>query len=398
LHRLSAMLAGDDSVAMPFFRNRTVNLLNMHYAVHAMALSGGAAFFSVYLLKAGVSAQGVLVSLAAILLGRFVLRPIVVPLGVRFGLRALVIAGTLLSASQYALLARVHGVGPALYLLCAVSSAGDTLYWTGYHAYFAALGDHEHRGSQTSAREAIAAAVGIAAPIATAFGLTLLGPAPTFLLTTIVVALSAVPLLFTPDVTVEPRAPGAFKASLSGAKLFAADGWQGAGFYFVWQLVLFFSLGPSFLNFGGALAAAALVGAAGGLVLGHNIDAGHGARAAWIATAAMAAAILLKFLVPGHPVLAVTANALGALAACLYMPTLMTAVYNQAKRSPSVLRFHVAAEGGWDIGSASALLLTALLVHLGASLSFGLLLSLLGTAAALLQLRRYFRAVRQRTL
>src|ERR1700741_1774190 len=185
---------------MSFFRNRTVNLLNLHYGVHAVALSGGAAFFTVYLLKAGVSVEGVLLSLAFILLGRLLLRPMVVPLGVRFGLRALVVAGTLMSAAQYALLARVHGVGPALYLLCAVSSAGDTLYWTSYHAYFAALGDHEHRGAQTGMREAIAAGVGILAPIATAFGLTLLGAVPTFVLTTGVVALSAVPLLFTPDV------------------------------------------------------------------------------------------------------------------------------------------------------------------------------------------------------
>ncbi|HEX4861079.1 MAG TPA: MFS transporter [Rhizomicrobium sp.] len=382
---------------MPFFRNRTVNLLNLHYGVHAVALSGGAAFFTVYLLKAGVSVQGVLLSLAAILLGRLALRPMVVPLGVRFGLRALVIAGTLMSAAQYALLARVHGVGPALYLLCAVSSAGDTLYWTSYHSYFAALGDHEHRGSQTSMREAIAAGVGIIAPIATAFGLTLVGAVPVFLLTTCVVALSAVPLFFTPDVAVEPHVPGAFKASLSGAGLFAADGWNGAGFYFVWQIVLFFTLRQDFLDFGGALAAAALVGAIGGLVLGHNIDAGHGARAAWIAASAMAAVIILRFFAPGQPALAVAANALGALSACLYLPTLLTAVYNQAKRSPSILRFHVAAEGGWDVGGSSALLITALLVHLGVKLPYGLLLSLLGIAAAFLQLRRYFSGVRQHT-
>jgi hypothetical protein len=375
---------------MSFFRNRTVNLLNLHYGVHAVALSGGAAFFSVYLLKAGLSAQAVLVSLACILLGRFALRPMVVPLGVRFGLKALVVAGTLMSAMQYALLARVHGIGPALYLLCAVSSIGDTIYWTGYHAYFAALGDREHRGAQTSMREAIAELVSIVAPVATAFGLTLIGAAPTFLLTTCVVALSALPLLFTSDVAVEKDVPGAFKASLSGAALFAADGWNGAGFYFVWQLVLFFTLGQSFVNFGGALAVAALVGALGGLVLGRHIDAGHGARAAWIAAGAMFAAIVLRFAAAGHPALAVTANALGALSVCLYMPTLMTAVYNQAKRSPSILRFHVAAEGGWDLGGSSALLLAALIVHLGLPLSYGLLLSLAGMTAAFLQLRRYF--------
>ena len=39
---------------MAFFRNSTVNLLNLHYGVHALALSGGGAFFAVFLLRAGV--------------------------------------------------------------------------------------------------------------------------------------------------------------------------------------------------------------------------------------------------------------------------------------------------------------------------------------------------------
>ncbi len=383
---------------MAFLRNRTVNLLNLHYGIHAVALSGGAAFFMVYLLKAGVGVEGVLLSIAGILIGRLILRPWVIPLGIRFGIRALVIAGTFMSAMQYPLLVGVHGVGPALYLLCAVSAAGDTLYWSSYHAYFAALGDHEHRGHQIGMREAIAALVGIVSPLATAFGLVTFGAQPTFLATTAVVAFSALPLFFTPDVAVERRVPGAFKASLPGIRLFATDGFTGAGFYFVWQLVLFFSLKQDFTDFGGALAIAAVAGAIGGLVLGRHIDLGGGARAAWIGPGAIASVLVLRTLAPGHPVLAVAANALGALAACLYMPTLMTAVYNQAKLSPCTLRFHVASEAGWDIGGASGILLAALLFHLHVPLADCLLPALGGTVAALIQLRAYFLKAKKTTL
>jgi hypothetical protein len=38
---------------MAFFRNTAVNLLNLHYSIHAMALYGGAAFFLIYLLRPG---------------------------------------------------------------------------------------------------------------------------------------------------------------------------------------------------------------------------------------------------------------------------------------------------------------------------------------------------------
>ena len=40
---------------MAFFRNDTVNLLNLHYGIHALPLSGGGAFFLAFLLEAGVS-------------------------------------------------------------------------------------------------------------------------------------------------------------------------------------------------------------------------------------------------------------------------------------------------------------------------------------------------------
>src|SRR6516164_9430188 len=140
---------------MAFFRNSTVNLLNLHYGIHSIALNGGAAFFVIYLLKSGVPIPAVLVSLALILLERFVIRPIVIGFTARWGLRVMVVAGTVLSA---------------------LSAVGDTVYWTTYHAYFAALGDDDLRGQQIGVREAIAAVVGITSPLLTGWMLVTFGP------------------------------------------------------------------------------------------------------------------------------------------------------------------------------------------------------------------------------
>jgi hypothetical protein len=119
---------------MAFFRNRAVNLLNLHYGIHSVALGGGSAFFAVYLVTAEVPVPVVLVSLAFILLGRFVIRPVIIRLSVRFGLRAMVVLGTVLTALQYPLVAEVHGLGMQLAVLCAVSAVGETIYWSSYHA------------------------------------------------------------------------------------------------------------------------------------------------------------------------------------------------------------------------------------------------------------------------
>ncbi len=375
---------------MAFFRNSTVNLLNLHYGMHAVALSGGGAFFTVYLLRAGVPNAGVLAALAGILLGRFLFRPFILRFAIRYGLRALLIGGTLFSALQYLFLPFVHGVSPALFGLVAMSAIGDTVYWSTYHAYFAALGDDEHRGHQLGIREAVAACVGIVSPLAAGWLLVTAGPQIAFGATTLIAMISSLPLFFTPDVRVPAEAPGAFAAARTGALLFFADGWINAGMTFAWAIALFTALAQSFTAYGGALALAALVGAAAGLVLGRFIDGGHGRRMVFIAFGVVALVTTLRAIAVGDPALAVLANALGALAACLATPTMMTAVYTLAKSAPCTFRFHIAAEGGWDLGGASGLLIAALLVHLGAPLWVPILGSLIGVAVNATVLRRYY--------
>jgi hypothetical protein len=376
---------------MAYLKNSAVNLLNLHYGLHALALNGAGAFFAVFLLKSGVSVPAVFGAIALVLAGRFLFRPLVLVLAPRTGLRALVAFGIIFSGVQYLFLAEVHGVDLMLLGFCLSAAIGDTFYWPSYHAYFAVLGDSEHRGHQIGAREALASLAAIIGPLIGGWALTTLGPRVAFGAAAIVHVLAALPFLGTPDVRVARSVPGAFRAAMSGIMLFAADGWIAVGYYFVWQIALFLSLGESFTAFGGALALAALVGAIGGLILGKHIDAGHGGRAVWLTFASLAAVTALRAASTGTVALAVIANALGALVMCLYIPTLMTAVYNQAKLSPCTLRFHVATEGGWDIGGATGCLAVAVLSSAGAPLPVDILISLFGTVISLVLLRRYYK-------
>jgi MFS transporter, DHA1 family, inner membrane transport protein len=378
---------------MAYFRNNTVNLLNLHYALHSFALSGSGAFFSVFLLKAGVPAPIVFLSIAAILLGRFLIRPSVLIFAKRFGVKPLLIAGTIVTSLQYPLLADVDGIGVGLLVVCAVSAIGDTFYWTNYHAYFAALGDAEHRGHQVGAREAVAAVVGVIGPLATGWALTTLGPRIAFGVAAAVMMLAALPIMWTPNVAVPQQTSGMLKTAMPGILLFAADAFIAGSYVFVWQIALFLSLGESFSAFGGAMALAAFAGAVGGLLLGRLVDAGHGTRAAIVALVTMAASTMLQAVSVGNAPLAVLANASGALVACLYVPVLGTAIYNQAKRSPCTLRFHIATEAGWDLGGASALLVAAGLLQAGVPIGTCLLMSLLGILASFYLLRTYFSAL-----
>jgi hypothetical protein len=288
------------------------------------------------------------------------------------------------------MLAEVHDVGLPLLSYCLISALGDTFYWSSYHAYFASLGDNEHRGHQISAREALAAAVGIVAPLIGAWCLISLGPRITFAAVGAVQALATVPLLGTPSVAVQRAAPGAYRAAFAGIGLFIADGWFAVMYVFVWKIALYLSLGKSLSAYGGAMALAAFAGAASGMLLGRTIDAGHGRRAVFIAYAVAASTLLLCSASFGTPWLAIAANAIGAIALCLQVPAMMTAVYNLAKSSPCTMRFHMAAEGGWDIGGGAGCLVAAGLVALGVPLAAVLALGLLGLAASVVMLNRQY--------
>ena len=375
---------------MAFFGNDAVNRVNLHSAVQAFAQAGGGVFVLVFLLRGGLSVPAALMTMAAILAVRFALRPLILPLAKRWGLKPLFILGTLIVAIQYPIVATVQGIGIPLVAFCLVLAIGEIFYWPTYNAYFAAIGDPEHRGHQVGAREAFVAVAGILAPLLGGWALVAFGPHPMFAAFGLIQVLAVVPLIGAPNVAIKASAPGAFRAARLGAMLYATDGWFDACFFFVWQIALFVSLGEDFSAYGGAMALAGLVGAAFGLLLGRHVDAGHGRRAVAIAYGLGAAVVLLRAGSLGSPWLAVGANAVGAPLMSIMLPVLGAATYNLAKASPCPLRFGIAAEAGWDLGCISACLIAARLAASGVSLAIVMLVALPAVGVAALLLRDYY--------
>jgi len=368
------------------FRNGALNRINLHYAIQTLAQGAGGLFILVFLLKAGVSVPVALAFEAAIVALRFAIRPWILPLVLRIGLRRTLILGTLVMGLQYALLPLVKGLDVAMAAVCVSAAVGNVLYWTTYHAYFARLGDETERGGQIGLREAIVAVVGIGAPLLGGGALVMLGSWPAFIMVTLIQLSAALPLLGGPDVPVVRATTWKVNQARQAIILVAGDGWIAAGYHYAWQAALFTALGQSFSAYGGAMALAALAGAVLGLLLGRSIDQGFGQRSVIVAYGVMAGVILLRSLSLDLPWLAVFANAAGALVMALVSPALMTPVYNMSKAAPCSVRFHIATEGGWDTGQFFACLLAATLVWLGAPLSVAILLALPGAAilAALL--------------
>jgi DHA1 family inner membrane transport protein len=366
---------------MSFFRNDAVNRVNLHSGIQALAAGAGGVFFLAFLLAAGCSIPLALMAQAAIVAGRFLIRPALLPLAIRFGLKPLLVFGTVALAAQYLVLAQVHGPGAILVVLCITASIAEVFYWLTFNATYSAMGDAEHRGHQISAREALVAVSGIVAPLFGAWALVTLGARVAFAIVAGIQVLAAMPLLGLPNIAVAPRADGAFRFALPGILFAVSDGWFDTFFILLWQIALFVTLGRSFSSYGGAMALAGLAGAGMGLLLGRHIDAGHGRRALVIAYGVLTGVALLHAASLASPKLAVIANALGGPAITLISPVIGV-VSNRAKASPCPLRFHMGTEAGWDAGCFAACVVSAGLIASGVPLGDVLLLALPGIAAS----------------
>jgi hypothetical protein len=375
---------------MSFFSNDAINRVNLQGGIASLALGAGQLFLLVFLIRQGLGAPTAFLVQAAIVTLRFAVRPLMLPLAIRFGLKPLLIGGVVAMAVQLPILAEVRGLDGALVAFAIASALGDVLYYVPRNAYFAAAGDAEHRGKQVAVAQALEALGAIAAPILGAWGLIAAGPRWTFALAALVQLLSALPLIGVPNIAVRREAPGAWKAARPAAVIIAADGWFDAGFIYVWQVALFLTLGQSYAAYGGWMAAAGVVGAACGLAMGHHVDLGHGRRGVLIAYGVAASIAAFRAASLGSPWLAGIANAIGGIVFPLLVPPLGTVTHNLAKASPCPLRNKIASEGGWDVGCFAVCLAAAAMAQSGAPRSLWMLVTVPGAIAGAALLWPYF--------
>ncbi|HYL32322.1 MAG TPA: MFS transporter [Stellaceae bacterium] len=378
--------------ASMFFANRAVNRLAIHTALQQLAWCMSGAFFGVYLLRAGLAPSVLFLASAGVLLLRFMMRPLVLLIAPRIGLRTTLVIGTLLTALQYPAVGLVHGADATLILFCLIGALAGVFYWPCYHTFFAALGDREYRGSQVGVRQVLMGVAAVAGPAAGGVMLARFGPWVAFGTAAAVQVFAALPLFAVREPLLARRPPrGAYAASWSGVRLFAADGWMLAGASLAWDITMFRALQSRFDQFGGVLALAALAGALGSVVLGRFIDLGHARRVIAFNAAMLCTGVLLRTFVTLTPAAVISVALVTTALGGMYVPVLMTAFYNASKVSPCPFRFQFAAEGGWDFGGAGVSLIAAMLCATGVAPQTTIFLALPAVLAQAWLLARVYR-------
>lgn len=179
-----------------------------------------------------------------------------------------------------------------------------------------------------------------------------------------------------------PRARETMRGlDLRGVATFTADGWIASGLGLAWPMVLFSSMGGSYGAFGLVNAAAGLVGAAVSFACGRAIDGGRRQQYLVAVCIMLAFGFALRIGSAWSPMAATIANLTGAIAAGFYGPVIMSTIYERAKQSGAVYRFHFSLEGGWDFGAVSGCLAAAVMAWATGEPALALLPASLGVVA-----------------
>jgi DHA1 family inner membrane transport protein len=354
-----------------------INRFFTHVGVFQFGSSLAGAFVFAVLLHQGVPPPVIFLAMAGICFFRFVFRPIVLVLAKAVGLRGAMVAGTVLSCIQYLVLAQVEGVDAWLIAWVVATASGDVIYWTTFHVIFASVGQQARLGRQTGFRQVIMSITAILAPPVGGLLLTWFPPYVAFSAAAFLRVISAVPLLGIEEPPFSRIAPKeAYRAGRFGAAVFMTDGWIICSSTVAWGMIAFRGLGSRYDTLGAALAAASIVGALGGFLLGRLVDLGRARKAVYLNVAACVAIFLIQAVAGYDPARIVGAMIVGALLGGLAMPSMMPAVYTAVRAAPCSLRFQIATEGGWDAGAIAVSLTCAAMAAWGAPLQAAILLAI----------------------
>ncbi|MFL5252218.1 MAG: hypothetical protein ACJ8AI_04885 [Rhodopila sp.] len=364
----------------PGHEGRQFRLLTVHCVLWSLAMSLANGFVGAYLLRLGFSIATTILLYALMLVVRFTLRTVLLPIVRRLGMHGTMLLGGSIVAFQFVPLIwadRPLWLGAWVLIM----SVGECLYWPIYHASNAVYGGGGRRGRQIALRQMASTVISVAGPVAGGFMLMQFGPGMEFGIATIFCVLAMTPLWCMGDIDLGPVP--SMRQSITGADwigwcAFAADGWMCAGTGIAWSLILFTSLGSSYGALAWASSAAALAGALAGLVCGIAIDHGHRRMMSHGVMAALLIGVALRVLSCRAPWLAFVANALGAAVGGLYVPVLMSVIYDRAKRSGSAYQFHLSAEAGWDAGTILGCLAAAAVAWSGVPVTLSVLPAALG--------------------
>jgi len=375
-----------------FLKNRAENLLSAHFGLQNFAASIVNIFFGVYLYQIGIPLWEIFLIWGITFFTRCLLRPVVLPLYFRYGVRRMLIIGIICNAISFLALERVTEVGIWLGIFMLLVAITDIFYWTAFHLYFALLGENMRRGKQVAIRNCMEFLSSFLAPLVSAILIVKINFSAIFWVGAGFLFLSGIPLFFVPDVELpEPQKffPAVKIIEKSGFWLFFMDAIFSQAHGFTWTLVLFIFVGK-YLTFGGLLSLAVLFQMIAALFLGQRFDRGNGKKLVPLGVILLTLTVFGRVFMTASIPAIIFFDVLFILGFLLLYPFYLATFYNAVKSSRHPLYFQVVAESGWDMGSVIITGFASVFLYLGGDLKYIMLFGIFGLFGVAFVLKRYF--------
>lgn len=254
-----------------------VKELYVSSAMINLAVAMVAIFEPIYLYKSGFSIEQVLYFYLAVYGLYFLTLPLGAKFARRFGYEKAIIISTPFLALFYIFLYLISFDSGFILPAIAAFVLQKTFYWPGYHADLARFGSSSERGREVSNLTAILTIVSIIGPFLGGVLIVLLGFKVLFVVATIIIITSNIPLLLTP----EKFTPKSFWYFRSFRRLFYKEnrrnffGFCGFGEEFlsmiIWPIFIF-TVVPNFFSIGSIVALSTLATTAILLFVGKMVD------------------------------------------------------------------------------------------------------------------------------
>lgn len=229
-----------------FLLNRELDELYISIAIRSFAYALISIFIPIYLYELGYSMRALLLFFAGYSFVRGVTKIPAVKFGARFGFRHMILLTVPLTIISFLMLYSLPIYHWPLWTISLVYGVATSFYWVGYHFDFATSSNKQNRGKQVGLARMVQTLGGALSPFFGGIILVNFGFSTLFILGSVLLFISALPLLMSPDKheKIDVHFKQIWKEQASREALsFAAWGIERGVLLFVWPIALFISLG-----------------------------------------------------------------------------------------------------------------------------------------------------------
>lgn len=366
-------------------------LVNLHFFFLFLAFGFVESFGPVYFYKIGLSLSDIALYWALFFAIRVTIRPFVMDLCHKVGIRRLFLISIILFSGRYILYASVSAPGALMVALLVYESIASSVYWAMYHTYFAILSSSEKTGAQVAHRDIMLLSARLLAPFCTSLIIDGFGFSAAFMAGGVLSLISVFPIIkkIVPDTNFPKFSwKEALKIDRSGFILYATSGAHEYAHTFLWRIALFLQV-SNYVGFGLLLSLSILFQMIGTFVVGRHFDRTRGTRVATTGISILAVVLVFRATLPLSVPLIIALDFVFMLGQIMQSPYVSAINYKRSKASGNPLWFQFWSETGWDLACILTLGTASALLAYGVEIRSVMLLGLLGLLGTKLSIRRY---------